>query len=690
MGTSEQETLTKAEATTFITEIEGAGIDANDLICATFDDPDSAVITWCKEKLGKELDADDAWEEVSEWLEKEEVPLKGRYLKLCQKHVQESIDDMNGDSMFFDHQAAVARYALVESLDDGVKEILSDSIKYCDSSIICGLPSLTDCQYFIAAEPVLLEEIKKCREEHGIKGIFTYAFDADESRMGNVNKLLKDYVRKYPEHKVALVEALIANKDIDSWFTEEKWYVGLEVAIETKAKQVLESACTAWEMTEDQLVSELPITVKQALIKGGAIEGEAIAKEEIEAQAELVNVVSPTRLTGAVLLERVDAMENAGVSPRDVLIRTGYYTDGCDYGQANIDFFSAKLAATKGAGVAMTSREVEAKEPTEAEIKEEEIENLKNALEGGELGDFDLLSKTRNQLMLDGEVSDRVKVSLEAFCKSINPEQDPEDAVLTKEELESIVLEYATQYAEKEIKNPHFEFLSLYFTLEAESDWDTALEMMDFVKRHPEYPHLRKRFAEFMTNWTEAGIEHSVYLAFRSPVFDLIKDEHEVFSKLSFEYILPIDGNVIDNSLCDGETAEVLDEPQTIENLKQLGYIVKPRTAERIAEVKAHLAEVEAKEKAKREAIQKEYDSMPKAEKDLEDSFYEAIDNCNFDSIFSDSEKYKELIVENVQDIASNFDQYNPYCKNGREPAWLLTALEDAGAVFTENEKVDT
>jgi len=60
--------------------------------------------------------------------------------------------------------------------------------------------------------------------------------------------------------------------------------------------------------------------------------------------------VPATPLVGEELLNRIAELEVAGVEPKDVLIRCGYYVEGGDYGKANIDFFDAKLKAQKANG----------------------------------------------------------------------------------------------------------------------------------------------------------------------------------------------------------------------------------------------------------------------------------------------------------------------------------------------------
>ena len=64
----------------------------------------------------------------------------------------------------------------------------------------------------------------------------------------------------------------------------------------------------------------------------------------------------------------------------------------------------------------------------------------------------------------------------------------------------------------------------------------------------------------------------------------------------------------------------------------------------------------------------------------LEETFQAALDDCIFDVIFADADKYRELIEKNIDEIASNFTEENEFCASGDEPEWLMQALLKAGA----------
>ena len=382
-------------------------------------------------------------------------------------------------------------------------------------------------------------------------------------------------------------------------------------------------------------------------------------------------------------------LRTAGVEPKDVLTRCGYYVEGGDYGQANIDFFDARLKAENNSspwkGWTPLGPEGDGEEE-EAFTKEDAIECLKEELDDGQLGNFDLRSKVTTYLILDGKVSERVKSLIKEFCDSIAAENRYED-VLSNEEFIEITTKYILQ-VEKEkapLRAPRFDFISLYFGIDREegdsqwqSDWKKALMMLEVVKRHPEIPGLREKFAKFMGDSTEGGMEHSAFLSFKEPVWGFIKD---LFDSSNLWGILHYDsGSEIDCAEFVEEAAEVFEQPQIIEYLKEQGYTIKPRTPESIARVAEQVAKVAAEEKARREAYEKEYNSVPKEQRDREEAFFTALSDCDFDELINKAEEYKSLLIENINEFAENFNSECQYEATGEEPQWLLQSLLKAGA----------
>lgn len=408
-----------------------------------------------------------------------------------------------------------------------------------------------------------------------------------------------------------------------------------------------------------------------------------------------IKEVSAVPLVGEQLLTRINQLEQSGVASKDVLIRCGYYVEGGDYGKANIDFFDAKLKAQKANGSwkpwTPPSAEDLEQEEEEAFTKDDAIECLKEELADNQLGNEDLMSKARAYLLLEGEISEKVKSVINDFCKSIKPEDRYEDFV-SIEECAEIATPYVMQYDNERfsLESQYFDFLDLYWSIDRIegqpdyiNDWNTALVMMDFVERNPQHPHLRNRFADFMTNSTEAGMEYSAYMSFRSPVFDCIKDELNKLRCFDVGCILTgagTDGTVIESVEYEDHVAKVLDDPQTIENLKQLGYIVKPRTSAEIAKEKAAREAESLKRIAEKEDYEKEYYSVPKEQRDREEAFFTALSDCDFDELINKAEEYKSLLLTNISEFAENFTSECPYEATGEEPQWLLQALLKAGA----------
>ena len=60
--------------------------------------------------------------------------------------------------------------------------------------------------------------------------------------------------------------------------------------------------------------------------------------------------------------------------------------------------------------------------------------------------------------------------------------------------------------------------------------------------------------------------------------------------------------------------------------------------------------------------------------------FYDALNDCIFDEVFANADRYKALIEENIEDIAGNFCEGNEYEPTGDEPTWLMKLLVDNGA----------
>ena len=82
------------------------------------------------------------------------------------------------------------------------------------------------------------------------------------------------------------------------------------------------------------------------------------------------------------------------------------------------------------------------------------------------------------------------------------------------------------------------------------------------------------------------------------------------------------------------------------------------------------------------EREQAEAAAAAEPEESIEETFDAALGEAYFEKIFAEAAKYKSLILANIDEIASNFTEDNPYSANGSEPEWLLDALLKTGMEF--------
>ena len=59
-----------------------------------------------------------------------------------------------------------------------------------------------------------------------------------------------------------------------------------------------------------------------------------------------------------------------------------------------------------------------------------------------------------------------------------------------------------------------------------------------------------------------------------------------------------------------------------------------------------------------------------------------ALDESNFDDVFADAERCKDVILCNIEEIAENFPEENKFEPYEDTPAWLIQELKEAGAVI--------
>ena len=66
----------------------------------------------------------------------------------------------------------------------------------------------------------------------------------------------------------------------------------------------------------------------------------------------------------------------------------------------------------------------------------------------------------------------------------------------------------------------------------------------------------------------------------------------------------------------------------------------------------------------------------------IDEIFNQAIDTSNFDVVFADPEVYRDLILANIQQIASCFCDGNYFVATDETPEWLVDSLLSYGAEF--------
>ena len=66
----------------------------------------------------------------------------------------------------------------------------------------------------------------------------------------------------------------------------------------------------------------------------------------------------------------------------------------------------------------------------------------------------------------------------------------------------------------------------------------------------------------------------------------------------------------------------------------------------------------------------------------IDEIFNQAIDRSNFDIVFADPDVYRDLILANIQQIASCFCEDNTFVVTDETPEWLVDSLLSYGAEF--------
>lgn len=672
------------DAIAFIDDLEGAGaegygLECQHLIMEKLDDADGAVVRWCKERLGKDLEQHEAYSEVFDWCEKEDVPLKGKYQKLLQELIDKNGFRGGDDAWAYELHAARAMFALAKKLDDEICSRLEELADYVYPDDLEGLPNITGVQFLEAAKQVIEKSAKAVVEKEGIQSIFLDAIH-DYGILNNRDEIILNYVADDAEKSIELINTFLNDDcswEIDTWLCDEKWYSKLLPAISVRADGILETVCSEWEEDRDTVLAELPPLVSKALKKGLGLESD---DTNAEAEVESLTAVSPTPLEGAALLSRLDELQRAGVAFPEIIKRCGYFRDGEDYSAANMKFFDAKIAASKQTGIELTNYTSapapETDEDNDADETDEQVKNILDENEG-----YDEFNQALAHYVLDGGIGEKTKEGLLKIKKkhALDEISDDDYLCIAKEYIQ----EYIANNDDWNINSEYFNFIHLYFAGWNLDDREIALKMLEFTNKHPECKHLLRQFAAFMTNNTECGMENSAYLSFSEPFWSSIKEFQDELPCFTVEILLTgSESKTINTSDFVGDFADFLENPEQVQILKELGYTIVPRDKEelkRLAEQKK--AEEQAKKQERIEAKQ-----AFEISEDLEADMEIALGECYFEPIFQKAEKYKQQILLNIQEIAENFNAENEFTSTGNEPEWLLQALREAGAAIEGEE----
>ena len=801
--------LTPAEIVELFDLYEGTGDHSIEGILTDEygDELDSMVQVWCLEKYGLKLDVKPAYGKLYEWVEKENVPLKGKYRKLCQKQTQAGIDGMNGNGWLVGHSTAVVRCALVESFDDHLYEMLS---RYGDSVYVEDeeLTTVTGFQYSEAAKDIVIRNAKELVEKEGYKEIFERALVCDEVILGNCQKLLKDFVERHPEHKVALVESLIDWDQVDlyDWLIEEDWYSGLEEAIAAKAKDIYTKADSDWGGEGDEFLKALSPAVRQALAKGGVgsnetpnhthtqniqmaftydpnfdyyplfemcmADGTTEALDDPEDFDEFVQAlkdgrydpetgIKPAVSGGNKYVDAVEEFRGLNVEGRvDILCLLLNRFDIDDPEDFAVAWGKALSKDTSDPDALMQEMDEIWEQPNVAltgHRREAVIKEVNDGIDGhngnGWLADH---QAALSHYFLNGKLSEGVTKIMEEFEQYIYPDA-VEGIQITgwqyvecaNEVFAERAAQMATQPLPKVLMNcflgmntGHMEFdfvkdLGVYLSrhpdkkadawdalwlLVDEGDWDAERLLYNdcLALFEDEIKANLKRFDDLWSEEEPEGVDYSgfgdkIQLMFNEAGFGRAADvdpeaiEKVKARKASFtpvqvemsreEYVAAFKAAMAGepditgafNLIVSLELPETSDKKLKLYVLQRLESPTSPVGQKLIAattgeEVEHLIRGIFGNGKwnnVKLDEEEEEKTAEPQEETDeLTDTFNDAMDGCTFDEVFSRANEFEQLIRENIQEIADNFNSENPFAPSGYEEPWLVGLLMKSGALF--------
>jgi hypothetical protein len=127
-----------------------------------------------------------------------------------------------------------------------------------------------------------------------------------------------------------------------------------------------------------------------------------------------------------------------------------------------------------------------------------------------------------------------------------------------------------------------FNFLQIYYMLLREEGdaFNACKKLVTFVESHPEQHNLRKKFAAFMLDTTDYGMQHDSYLSFKEPIWSAIKNyiiDNEEINTFFYEYYRTFHVTIECADWVD-KVATLLENPEVIEIAGKIGVTIIPRS----------------------------------------------------------------------------------------------------------------
>ncbi|WP_222930088.1 BRCT domain-containing protein [Synechococcus sp. ROS8604] len=132
------------------------------------------------------------------------------------------------------------------------------------------------------------------------------------------------------------------------------------------------------------------------------------------------------------------------------------------------------------------------------------------------------------------------------------------------------------------LDNKDFNFLQIYFMLLREEGdaFNACKKLVTFVESYPEQHNLRRKFAAFMLDTTDYGMQHDSYLSFKEPIWSAIKNyiiDNEEIKTFFCQSYRPFHGTIKCADWAD-KVATLLENPEVIEIAGKIGVTIIPRS----------------------------------------------------------------------------------------------------------------